>query len=200
MAKRAPIARPITMCREPSVMLVPLIVMAVGEVFAGWLYYDAFVGEHMEAFWGASILFAEGNEVPHHAHEVPLWVKLSPLVVDIAGIAGLRLLHVQARIPGYLAWRWAGCTASCSTSGFRRAVRGHFVEPAKNSVRPVEGWRWQDHRRPRPRWHCQRFAGRRQAGDQTGVRLRYHFAFAMLIGVVILITCTCSAAVVVRSS
>ena len=40
---------------SPKVMLIPLILLATGAVFAGWLGYDLFVGEGREGFWGDAI-------------------------------------------------------------------------------------------------------------------------------------------------
>src|SRR5215510_6292993 len=49
---------------SPWVMLVPLIVLAVGALFAGWVYFDKFVGEGMGEFWRGAVFFAPENEVP----------------------------------------------------------------------------------------------------------------------------------------
>ena len=72
---------------SPWVMLGPLCVLAIGAVFAGIVAYEAFVGEGRAAFWGSSILVLHENDSIEAAHHVPLWVKLSPLVVGLIGIA-----------------------------------------------------------------------------------------------------------------
>ena len=41
---------------SPKVMTIPLIILALGAVFAGYVGYDAFVGDGMKAFWGKAIL------------------------------------------------------------------------------------------------------------------------------------------------
>lgn len=70
---------------SPFVMLLPLFVLGVGAVLAGYVFYPYFVGDHYEAFWGSSLFVLEPN-VLHEAHHVPHWVPLAPLVVAISGI------------------------------------------------------------------------------------------------------------------
>ena len=81
---------------SPLVMLLPLVPLALGAIFAGKLGYDFFVGEDSAAFWNGSILMlgypyvhdglAELGDVIHYAHEMPAWVDLAPLGVALAGI------------------------------------------------------------------------------------------------------------------
>ncbi len=70
---------------SPLVMILPLLVLSVGAVFAGWIFYPHFVGYEQEAFWRGSIFTAEANHVLHQSHYVPLWVKWSPLIVTLIG-------------------------------------------------------------------------------------------------------------------
>src|SRR5918995_1751696 len=81
---------------SPLVMLVPLLLLAVGAVLTGYLFYDFFVGEHEHAFWAGSILNAEHNHVLHDMHEVPAWVPLAPTVVAVLGIALAYFLYMVA--------------------------------------------------------------------------------------------------------
>ncbi|WPZ33291.1 NADH-quinone oxidoreductase subunit L [Thalassobaculum sp. OXR-137] len=79
---------------SPPVMLIPLLVLAVGAVFSGFIGYEYFVGHHMDAFWGSSIKILEENNVIEAAHHSPLWVKLAPLVVGIIGIASAYVAYI----------------------------------------------------------------------------------------------------------
>ena len=73
---------------SPWVMLTPLVVLAFGAVFAGFVFAPYFIGEHHEAFWNGSIFLAPHNEVMEKAeHITELWVHLAPLVVTLLGIA-----------------------------------------------------------------------------------------------------------------
>ena len=40
---------------SPRVMTLPLLVLAFGAVFAGWLGYELFVGIDMKQFWGINL-------------------------------------------------------------------------------------------------------------------------------------------------
>lgn len=71
---------------SPPVMIGPLVVLALGAVFSGWLAYEAFVGHDHKAFWGAAIFVAERHDPLEAAHHVPGWVKLLPIFVAVAGI------------------------------------------------------------------------------------------------------------------
>jgi NADH-quinone oxidoreductase subunit L len=71
---------------SPWTILVPLGLLSLGAVFAGFLFHGAFVeAEGGTEFWKGSIAFSE--HLAHAAHEVPLWVKLSPLTVMLIGLA-----------------------------------------------------------------------------------------------------------------
>ncbi|MBI1338695.1 NADH-quinone oxidoreductase subunit L [bacterium] len=70
----------------PVVMLIPLGLLAVGAVFAGGVFYDAFVEHHNEAFWAGSIYRGEDNHVLHERHYVPLWVLLAPAAAWVSGL------------------------------------------------------------------------------------------------------------------
>ncbi|NCP10772.1 MAG: NADH-quinone oxidoreductase subunit L [Sphingomonadales bacterium] len=69
----------------PWVMLVPILVLAVGAVFAGQLFHHAFVdAEGGLAFWNGSLAF--DAHLAHASHEVPSWVLFTPLVVMLIGL------------------------------------------------------------------------------------------------------------------
>ena len=70
---------------SPAVMLIPLILLSVGAVAAGFVFNPWFIGaETGDAFWNGSIFFDE--HLMHAMHEVPLWVKLSATVVMLTGL------------------------------------------------------------------------------------------------------------------
>ncbi|WP_300974111.1 NADH-quinone oxidoreductase subunit L [Sphingomonas sp. LHG3406-1] len=70
---------------SPWPMLVPLAVLSLGAVFAGFAFYYPFFGtEEGAAFWAGSLVHDE--HLVHAAHEVPLWVKLTPAVVMLIGL------------------------------------------------------------------------------------------------------------------
>ncbi|ABC22366.1 NADH-quinone oxidoreductase subunit L [Rhodospirillum rubrum] len=88
---------------SPRVMTLPLIVLAIGAVVAGGLGADAFIGDGRFAFWGTAIA-QSAEDVTHHAHDVPGWVKLLPLVVTALGVGlGVFLYGVRPKLPAKLA-------------------------------------------------------------------------------------------------
>jgi NADH-quinone oxidoreductase subunit L len=78
---------------SPAVMLVPLVVLAAGALFAGFFFVDLFLGDDLAAFWGAALPLSGHSgtvEVMHAAHEVKKnnpGVVLAPFVVTIIGLA-----------------------------------------------------------------------------------------------------------------
>lgn len=70
---------------SPWTMLVPLGLLSVGAVFAGFFFAHPFIyPEEGAAFWNGSIAFDE--HLMHAAHEVPTWVKWTPFAVMALGL------------------------------------------------------------------------------------------------------------------
>ncbi|MDA9974543.1 NADH-quinone oxidoreductase subunit L [Candidatus Pelagibacter sp.] len=67
------------MHESPLVMLIPLIVLAIGAIFAGFLFKDLFISHGGENnFWGESIKFL----IPLSTDHPPLWIILiTPILV-----------------------------------------------------------------------------------------------------------------------
>src|SRR5688572_28052670 len=64
-------------------MLVPLALLSVDAVFAGFVFHHAFLED--AGFRGASIAWNE--HLMHAMHEVPPWVKLTATAVMLIGFA-----------------------------------------------------------------------------------------------------------------
>ncbi len=80
---------------SPNVMLVPLYVLAAGALLAGVIFAPYFIGHHEALFWGSSIYRAPENEIIHHIHDVPLWVKAAPFVVMVLGFLLAFLFYIR---------------------------------------------------------------------------------------------------------
>ena len=76
---------------SPLPMLVPLGVLTVGAVFAGYVFSHGFL-ESAE-FWGSSLAY--DAHLMHAMHEVPLWVKLSASIVMLLGLATAWLAYIR---------------------------------------------------------------------------------------------------------
>ena len=175
---------------SPKVMLIPLFVLALGAVAAGFVFKDFFFGNSYEAFWGASLFTAESNHIVHEFHNVPSWVKFSPLIAMIAGFVLSWLFYIQSpAFPGMLAKVFEPIYLFLYNKWYFDELYDFiFVKPAK--------------------WLARQFW---QIGDQilidgivNGVAARalqvtgkfkemqsgyvYHYAFAMMIGLTAFIT------------
>ena len=176
---------------SPPIMTVPLVLLAIGALFAGIAGVEVFTGEHLDKFWGASIVMLGEHSVIEAAHHVPLWVKLLPLVVTLGGI-GLawqfyirspetpkRLAEINPDLHKFLLNKWY----------FDELFHLLFVNPSKWIGRTL--WLIGDGRIidgigpdgvAATVVRLARRAGQLQSGYV------YHYAFAMLIGVAAIVT------------
>ena len=66
-------------------MLIPLVVLSIGAIFAGWFFAPWFIGvEKGGAFWAGSLAFNE--HLMHATHEIPELAKLSATIVMLIGL------------------------------------------------------------------------------------------------------------------
>ncbi|MDP3861536.1 MAG: NADH-quinone oxidoreductase subunit L [Phaeovulum sp.] len=201
---------------SPWTMTVPLGVLALGSVFAGMLWYGSFFGDHakMTAFFGiaghevvaeaaapaadahaagvapvGAVYFAPDNTVIDDAHHAPNWVKVSPFIAMLLGLATAwvfyiaapatprKLAELQPVLYRFLLNKWY----------FDEIYDWLFVNPAKAIGRFL--WKRGDGAVidglingialgliPR----LTRLAGRMQSG------YLFHYAFAMVIGIAVL--------------
>jgi len=178
---------------SPWVMLVPLIVLSIGAVFAGFVFVDYFVGHHQEEFWRGAIFNAPTNHVLHEAHEVPEWVKWSPLVASILGLliaVYVYLIRGNERLGAKLAARNGPLYVFFYNKWFfDELYQATFVRLAK--VLGDLFWKGGDQKiidgfGPDGVSAVSYEVGRRTGKLQSG--LLYHYAFVMLLGVAGLLT------------
>ena len=146
-------------------MLIPLYVLGAGALLAGLVAYDWFVGHDWTAFWGHVDRQKSTGEVLHHAHEVPLWVTLAPLVFALSGIALSYIYYIVMpelpertvkALPGHLRavlqqvvlrrdlrrdLRPAGAQRSAASSGRRATARRSTGSAPTTSPRAPRTWR-----------------------------------------------------------
>ncbi len=78
---------------SPWPMLIPLIVLTVGAVAAGYVFHHWFIEpEAGETFWKGSLFFNE--HLMHAMHEVPLLVKLAATIVMLVGFASAFYVYI----------------------------------------------------------------------------------------------------------
>ncbi|WP_375197225.1 NADH-quinone oxidoreductase subunit L [Sphingobium sp.] len=79
---------------SPWVMLLPLVVLSLGAVFAGFAFHDQFIGpEGGIDFWKGALAF--DSHLMHAAHEVPTWVKFGPFTVMLTGLVIAMLAYLK---------------------------------------------------------------------------------------------------------
>ena len=89
------------MQESPIVMLLPLIILSLGAIFAGFLFKDLFIGHGGENhFWGESIKFLNPLSTEHP----PLWIVLTTPILVILSIPISYYLFVKNKeIPNWFA-------------------------------------------------------------------------------------------------
>ncbi|TDI65958.1 MAG: NADH-quinone oxidoreductase subunit L [Alphaproteobacteria bacterium] len=179
---------------SPAVMMIPLIILALGAVFAGAAFHSFFVGAGQEHFWQEALLFV-GDE---HAvagmadgPALPRWVVWGPFAMMLVGLVWsyhwyIRRPDIPQRIADnngilyrFLLNKWY----------FDEIYDFLFVEPTKKLGHFL--WKQGDG------WLIDGFGPdgvatsvlattRRIVKVQTGYV--YHYAFVMLIGIALFVT------------
>jgi NADH-quinone oxidoreductase subunit L len=172
-------------------MLVPLLLLAVGAVAAGFAFKFYFIGDGYKEFWRASLFEGASNHIRHAMHEIPGWVGWAPFVAMLSGfvlsyiyyiaVPSLPAATARAFRPVYLFLlnKWY----------FDELYDWLFVRPAfwlgrlfwkKGDGAIIDGL------------GADNIAARVLQTTGRVVKLQtgyvYHYAFAMLIGVALIIT------------
>jgi len=67
-------------------MLIPLLILSVGAVLAGFVFHGFFIEPTAgESYWHGAVAFNE--HLMHNMHLVPVWVKLSATIAMLSGLA-----------------------------------------------------------------------------------------------------------------
>jgi NADH-quinone oxidoreductase subunit L len=176
---------------SPWVMLGPLVVLAIGAVFAGMVGYDWFVGEGRAEFWRESILVLPEHDTVGEAHHLSWIVGVLPLIAGLAGIATAYLCYMfRPELPREISARFRGLYLFLLNKWYFDELYDRLF------VRSAWGlgyafWKGGDGAiidglGPDGVAAMTRIASVRTSRLQTGYV--YHYAFAMLIGVVLLVS------------
>ena len=80
---------------SPAIMLLPLVVLAAGALFSGYIGHTVFgMVEPSGEFWHGAIVFGETHNVLEAAHELPEWIGLLPTVMGVFGILLAYLFYI----------------------------------------------------------------------------------------------------------
>jgi NADH-quinone oxidoreductase subunit L len=176
---------------SPAVMVLPLMVLATGAVFSGWLGYELFVGHDRAEFWRSAILVTAAHPTLDNLHHIPSWVATLPTVVAVSGIALAYILYMFApSIPPMLARNFNGLYQFLLNKWYFDELYDFlFVRPAMKLGKGL----WQggdgaliDGVGPDGIASATRAIAAKVGRLQSGYL--YHYAFAMLIGVASFVT------------
>jgi NADH-quinone oxidoreductase subunit L len=170
---------------SPWVVLVPLLLLSVGAIFAGKVFVEQFVGEGRAEFWRGAIFTAASNHVLDH-HTYPTWVVWAPLTVTAIGFIGAWYVYVAqegmgARIASRRGPLW---TFLYNKWFFDELYDAIFVRGAKalgDLFWKIGDQKLIDGLGPNGVAALSALIGRRAGKMQSGYV--YHYAFVMLLGV-----------------
>ncbi len=176
---------------SPLVMLVPLIVLGAGALFAGVVFEGHFFGPEYAGFWKGSLFTGKENEILHQFHDVPILVSWTPFIAMASGFLLSYQFYIRSpQTPKNLAAQHRGLYQFLLNKWYFDELYDFlFVRPAmrfgtflwkKGDGMVIDGFG--------PDGISSRVVDvtNRVTKLQTGYL--YHYAFAMLIGVAALVT------------
>jgi NADH-quinone oxidoreductase subunit L len=176
---------------SPLSMMIPLYVLSIGALFAGWLFKDAFIGHEAGEFWRTSLFTGEHNHILHEIHEIPHWVGLVPFVMMVGGfLLSLYMYVLRPKVPHQVATRFQPLYQFLLNKWYFDELYDFlFVRPAFRLGRMF--WKEGDVGII-DRLGPDGIAARVLSGTGWFVKLQtgyvYNYAFAMLLGLAALIT------------
>ena len=176
---------------SPPVMMVPLLLLAVGALFAGVAFAGSFIGEGAAEFWNGAIFVLPGKDMLEAMHHVPAWAVWSPTVVGFVGLALAWYMYIRnPEAPARLAKTHEPLYLFLLNKWyFDELYDLIFVRPAKW----IGNFLWfRGDQRTIDRFGPDGIAFSVLSVTRRLVRLQsgylYHYAFAMLIGISALTT------------
>src|SRR5690349_1430677 len=70
---------------SPYTMLIPLGVLALGSILAGFSFKDVFAGHGVEGFFREALTFGKDNKILEEMHHVPLQIAIVPTIMMVLG-------------------------------------------------------------------------------------------------------------------
>jgi NADH-quinone oxidoreductase subunit L len=176
---------------SPQVMLVPLYLLAIGAVFAGYFFEGRFYGEEYAEFWKGALFTGAENELVEEFHHVPALVALSPFIAMVLGFVTAWYMYIRSpQTPRILAQQHRVLYQFLLNKWYFDELYDFlFVRTAKALGRFL--WKKGDVG-VIDTYGPNGVAARVVAVTDRVVRLQtgylYHYAFAMLIGIAALVT------------
>ncbi len=173
---------------SPPIMLLPLLPLVFGALFAGAIgFYGWEILDHASSFWNGALSLPHSEEGHHH---VPLFMEALPLFIVAAGIALAWLFYIKRpELPIMLKMRFGGLYRFLLNKWYFDELYDRlFVRFALSEGRLL--WKFWDTKvidglGPNGVALVSRIVAARTSQLQTGYL--YHYAFAMLIGLMLLV-------------
>ena len=173
---------------SPKSMMIPLILLAVGSIFAGLFFKDLFIGYNSNVyFWKDSIFFLSEISKNHP----PFWVLIiTPALVTLMIPISYYLFIINKNISKYLVEENKNIYNFLINKWYFDNIYDYiFVQPAKKIG--IFLWKFVDLKTidrlgPDGISNLIKFLSAKAVKFQSGYI--YHYAFVMLIGVSILLT------------
>ncbi|MBX7146971.1 MAG: NADH-quinone oxidoreductase subunit L, partial [Alphaproteobacteria bacterium] len=175
---------------SPLSMLLPLVGLSVGALFAGYIFHEFFVGHENAVFWQETLKNSNALFGAEHSH-LPEWVKWAPLAVGILGILLAYLCYmVFPQLPKFFTQSFSWLHRFVYNKWYVDELYEFiFVKPAFKIGNFL--WKWIDGKTidrfgPDGFAALTTFFARKTNTLQTGYL--YHYAFVMIIGLILFIT------------
>ena len=171
-------------------MLIPLVLLAIGAVFAGYFFAPYFIGELRFEFWNGALITSPGDVIDeaHHVHGAAKWAPTAMMALGF--VLAWVMYGRKTDLPQKLAETFDGLYAFLLNKWyFDELYDLIFVRPAfaigrffwkRGDGQTIDGFG------PDGVSALVRNIADRMRTLQSG--LLYHYAFAMLIGVAIIVT------------
>lgn len=175
---------------SPRIMLMPLVPLVLGALFAGAIGYYSWgiMSPELEFWHGALSILPEHAE---HGEHVPLWIEAMPLLAGVSGITLAWVFYIRRpELPTLLKMQMQELYQFLLNKWYFDELYDRlFVRPMFVAGQWL--WRWFDVKMidglgPNGVAFVSRMAAARTGQLQTGYL--YTYAFAMLIGLLILVS------------
>jgi NADH-quinone oxidoreductase subunit L len=171
-------------------MRIPLLVLAIGAISAGFMFNGNFIGDARVGFWNGSLVTA-AHDIMAEAHHVPLLVKLMPAIAMAIGLLfAVRFYWKTNDLPARTAETFQGLYKFFLNKWYFDELYGFlFVRPAfwlgrqfwkRGDEQTIDGFG------PNGVSSVVALVAAQARKLQTGYV--YHYAFAMIIGLAAFVT------------
>ena len=177
---------------SPPIMLLPLVPLVLGALFAGAIgYYGWEILDPSLKFWNGAITILSHHGEEGAEHHIPFLIEHLPLIAGVSGISLAWLCYIKRpELPVFVKMNTQGLYKFLLNKWyFDELYNAVFLKPSLCIGR----WFWKaidtnviDRLGPNGAAFVSRVVAVRAARAQTGYL--YHYAFSMLIGLLVLLS------------